>query len=162
MTDTWQGLVIVGMGNPLLTDDGVGRHVARALARAFPGAAVHTVPMVGMDLLDIINGYHSLCLVDAVTTGTDQVGTVSRLPLLAPGLHGCSSHGPDLPSVLSLGHHLCMDVPRTILLYGIEIGLEVAYGEELTPALRECVNTAINEIAADMTVCLQNRGQDTG
>ena len=133
MTEIWKGLVIVGMGNPLLSDDGVGHHAARALGSALPGAAVHTIPMVGMDLLDLIDGFHSLCLVDAMTTGTVPVGTVNRFPLPGPGLHSCSSHGPDLQSVLSLGHALSLNIPRTVLFYGIEIGTEIPYGEDPYP-----------------------------
>ncbi len=151
MTDVWQGLVIVGMGNPLLTDDGVGHHAARALGSdCFPGAVVHTIPMVGMELLDLIAGYDSLCLVDAVTTGKRPIGAADRFPLPGPGLHSCSSHGPDLHSVLSLGHSLHLNIPQITLLYGIEIGTEIAYGEDLTPALRARFKTAILQIAEDM------------
>jgi hydrogenase maturation protease len=150
VTDTWEHLVIVGMGNPLLTDDGVGHHAARALGRIFPGAVVHTIPVAGMDLLDIIEGYQGLCLVDAAISGTDPVGRVTRLLLSAPGRHGWSSHGPELQSILTLGHHLGIHVPQTIVLYGIEIGVDVAYGEELTPRLKKRFNTAIKTIAAHM------------
>ena len=146
MTEIWENLVIVGMGNPLLSDDGVGHHAARALGSAFPGSAVHTIPMIGMDLLDLIDGFHSLCLVDAMTTGTVPIGTVKRFPLPGPGLHSCSSHGPDLQSVLSLGHALNLNIPRTTLLYGIEIGTEIPFGEDLTPSLQRCFKTAVRQI----------------
>jgi len=154
VTETWESLVIVGMGNPLLSDDGVGRHAARALGNAFPGAAVHAIPMVEMELLDLIAGYDRLCLVDAMTTGTAPVGKVSRFPLPGPGLHSCSSHGPDLQSVLSLGHYLNLNIPRIVLVYGIEIGTEIPYGEDLTPLLKGCFKTAVQKIAADIRASL--------
>ena len=154
MTDCWQDLVIVGMGNPLLSDDGVGHHAALALGSAFPGATVHTIPMVGMDLLDIVEGFDKLCLVDAVTTGAEPMGTANRFPLPGPGLHSCSSHGPNLKSVLSLGHSLSLNIPKITLLYGIEIGNKVAYGEELTSKMRACLRTAVEKIAADIRGCL--------
>ena len=146
MTEIWENLVIVGMGNPLLSDDGVGHHAARSLGSAFPGSAVHTIPMIGMDLLDLIDGFHSLCLVDAMTTGTVPIGTVKRFPLPGPGLHSCSSHGPDLQSVLSLGHALNLNIPQTNHLYGIEIGTEIPFGEDLTPSLQRCFKTAVRQI----------------
>jgi len=158
VTEIWERLVIVGMGNPLLSDDGVGHHAARALGSAFPGAAVHTIPMIGMDLLDLIAGYHSLCLVDAMTTGAISIGGINRFPLPGPGLHGCSSHGPDLQSVLSLGHSLDLGIPRITMVYGIEIGTEIPYGENLTPPLQGRFRTAIQRIAADMKACLQPKG----
>jgi hypothetical protein len=81
--------------------------------------------------------------------------TVNRFPLPGPGLHSCSSHGPDLQAVLSPGRTLHMDIPRTTLLYDIETGTEIPYGEALTPALKRCFKSAIRQIAADMEARLQ-------
>lgn len=150
MTETWEGLVIVGLGNPILSDDGVGHRAAAALGKMFSGARVATIPMIGMDLLDLISGHDTLCLVDAMTTGGVSVGTVTRLQEPGKGLHVASSHGPDLHLVLSLGRSLGLPMPRTILIYGIEIGTEVPYGEALTPALQARLETAVKDIAADM------------
>jgi len=158
VTETWEGLVIVGMGNPLLSDDGVGLHAARALGRSFPAAAVQTIPMIGMDLLDLIAGHNSLCLVDAMTSGAVPVGAVTRLQEPGQGLHIASSHGPDLHVVLSLGRSLGLHIPHIILIYGIEIGRNIPYGETLTPGLQAGFNSAIQRIAADMRETLY--GQD--
>ncbi|MCF8142385.1 MAG: hydrogenase maturation protease [Deltaproteobacteria bacterium] len=154
MNETWEGLIIIGMGNPLLSDDGVGLHAARALGRSFPGAAVHMTPMVGMDILELIVDYDSLCLVDAMTTGEFPLGAVSRFRPTGQGLHLSSSHGPDLEGLLSLGKTLGLNIPRVILTYGIEIGREIPYGEELTPELQKCFNGAVAKIAADMRTTL--------
>ena len=116
-----------------------------------------TIPMAGMDLLDLIDGFYSLCLVDAMTTGTVPVGTVNRFPLPGPGLHSCSSHGPDLQSVLSLGHALSLNIPRTVLLYGIEIGTEIPYGEDLTPKLKGRFKSAARQIVVDMGTSLNTQ-----
>jgi len=154
VNDTWEGLIIIGMGNPLLSDDGVGLHAARALGRSFPGAAVHMTPMVGMDILEFIVGYDSLCLVDAMTTGEFPLGAASRFRLTGQGLHLSSSHGPDLEGLLSLGQSLGLNIPRIIMIYGIEIGRQIPYGEDLTPALQKRLNGAVEKIAADMRMTL--------
>lgn len=158
MTEPWEGLVIVGLGNPLLSNDGVGRHGAIALGRLFPGARVETIPMIGMDLLDLILGHDALVIVDAVATGSSPVGTVSRFQLPGQGLHVASSHGPDLQLVLSLGRSLGLPVPRTIHIYGIEIGTEVPYGETLSPELQTYFKTAVESIATDMRTSLGSQG----
>jgi hydrogenase maturation protease len=155
VTETWEGLIIVGMGNPLLSDDGVGRHAAKALGRSFPGAGVQTIPMIGMDLIDLIVGYDSLCLVDAMTTGEIPCGAVRRIQSPGHALHVASSHGPSLQLVLSLAHSLDLHIPRTILIYGIEIGKDIPYGEILTPTLQNRFETAIETITADLRATLQ-------
>jgi len=154
MTDPWEGLLIVGMGNPILSDDGVGFHVARRLGGLFPGATVETIPMIGMDLLDRMAGHDALVVVDAVATGSSPVGTVSRLELPGEGLHATSSHGPDLQILLSLGRSLGLGVPRSIVVYGMEIGTAVPYGRVLTRELRMQFNTAVQIIADDMKIRL--------
>jgi len=150
MTEAGEGLVIVGLGNPILSNDGVGVHAAISLASVFPGAEVTTIPMIGMDLLDRMIGHDTLVIVDAVATGSSPIGTVTHFQLPGQGLHVTSSHGPDLQLLLSLGHSLGLQLPRAILVYGIEIGTEVPYGETLTPALQERLETALQDIAADI------------
>jgi hydrogenase maturation protease len=158
MTEPWEGLVIVGMGNPLLSNDGVGRHAAVSLGSAFSGARVETIPMIGMDLLDLIIGHESLVIVDAVANGADPVGKVTRFQMPDQGVHTASSHGPDLHLVLALGRSLGLPIPRTIHIYGIEIGTEVPYGETLSPELQARFKTAVESIATDMRTILGSQG----
>ena len=62
--------LVVGLGNPILTDDGVGIYVARAAAErcqrdnvTFAEASVG-----GMRLLDVLKGYERVIMVDAIQT----------------------------------------------------------------------------------------------
>ncbi len=99
------GTLVVGLGNPLLADDGVGWLVAQAVAERLagpgrPGAgavaaglavavrpgAVDPVPRVevdqlavgGLALMERLVGYRRAVLVDAMVTGEHPPGTVRR------------------------------------------------------------------------------------
>ena len=99
--------LIIGLGNPILTDDGVGVKVAQALACAFPAhtfpegatsASVDqkfvapsgkVVPQVtiteasvgGLRLMEIMVGYDRAILIDAITHGDGPPGTIRRMTL---------------------------------------------------------------------------------
>lgn len=65
-------ILVLGLGNDILTDDAVGLLVARAVAerlRDRPQIAVRETTEMGLALLDEIADFDALILVDAVQTG---------------------------------------------------------------------------------------------
>lgn len=76
------GIVVLGVGNTLLTDDGVGVHVVRELAEAVPadapgGVVYHDGGTIGLALLPLIENARGVILVDAADFG-GAVGEVRR------------------------------------------------------------------------------------
>ncbi len=61
-----------------------------------------------------------------------------------------SNDGVGHHAVRALEHALSLNIPRTTLLYGIEIGTEIPYGEDLTPKLKGRFKTAVRQIVVDM------------
>ena len=71
-------IVVIGMGNPLRRDDGVGSRVARQLeALAPPGVEVRTHDGDGPGLMDAWEGMSAAVVVDAVSSGA-PAGTIFR------------------------------------------------------------------------------------
>jgi len=142
--------LVLGMGNPILSDDGIGLHVARALAGKFPGVEVATTAMVGLDVLEIIEGYDRLFLIDALTTRDNRPGTLHRLTVEDGTLHLFSSHGVNFFELLSLGRELGCKMPEVAGIYGIEIGDDVAFGGELTERLERMADGVAEDICSDI------------
>ena len=81
MDTTREPVLVLGIGNILMCDEGIGVHVVRTLERQCPpppGAAVLDGGTSGMDLLDTVADRDHLIIVDAVRTG-DPPGTVVLL-----------------------------------------------------------------------------------
>jgi len=76
--------LILGMGNPILSDDGVGLHVARALKGRFAETDMHTSALIGLCLLDIVAGYDQVFVIDAIQDGSRPPGTVVKLAAATP------------------------------------------------------------------------------
>jgi len=107
--------LILGMGNPIMGDDGVGIWAARALKGKLNEEEA-TVMETGMAGLRAI-------LIDAIKTGEGEVGKIYRLKpeTLNETRHAASTHGIDFSTSLELGSRLGLSLPRDIVLFGIEV-----------------------------------------
>ena len=142
--------LILGMGSPILSDDGVGLLIARALEGKIPNADIVTTSMVGLNLLDQIIGYEKLFLIDALLPGTGSFGEFRKLKPNEGTLHLFSSHGLDFFQLFELGRKLGFAMPELGGIYGIEIGSPVFFGEELSPELAEKLPSLIRSITQDI------------
>jgi hydrogenase maturation protease len=138
-------LLVLCLGNALRRDDAVALHVARALAAdPPPGAAVLESAKAGLYLLDDMEGYDRVVVVDAVQTGAHPPGTVHALPLEA--LHapaGPSPHAIGLPSALALARASGAPVPSRVELVLIEVTDLATIGEGMTPEVAAAVPRAV-------------------
>jgi hydrogenase maturation protease len=138
-------VLLLCLGNALRRDDAVALHVARALAAdPPPGATVTTSARAGLYLLDDMEGFDQVVVVDAVQTGAHPPGTVHALPLEA--LHapaGPSPHAVGLPSALALARASGAPVPSRVWLVLIEAEVLDVVGEGLTAAVAAAVPRAV-------------------
>ena len=138
-------MLILCLGNALRRDDAVALHVARALqADPPPGATVATSARAGLYLLDDMEGFDRVVVVDAVRTGVHPPGAVHALPLEA--LHapaGPSPHAIGLPSALALARASGAQVPEHVWLVLVEAEELDTVGEGLTPAVAAAVPRAV-------------------
>jgi hydrogenase maturation protease len=142
--------LILGIGNPILCDDGVGLHIASELDGLFDDVDVRTTTMIDLNLLDTLSDYNRLFIIDAIQTGTSSVGTVKKLPPGEASLHLSSSHGIHLFELLQLGRDLGYRVPEIGGIYGIEIGEGSVFGTKLSPELMSKKADIVREIIGDI------------
>ncbi len=151
--------LVVGLGNPILGDDGVGWRVADEVERRLsPGVAVDVVraALGGLSLMERMVGYRRAVIVDAIHTGA-AVGTVDRRQLaeLADPSEGhtTSAHDVSLATALAMGRATGAVVPEEIQVVGIEIPPRFGFSETLSPA----VAAAVPRAAAAVLQCLSSR-----
>ncbi|MFX1243329.1 MAG: hydrogenase maturation protease, partial [Promethearchaeota archaeon] len=91
--------IILGVGNQILGDDGVGVHVVNELKQHIrdPDITIDEAITGGMNLLDLILGYEKAIIIDAVKTETGENGRVKRIPLSDfSTMHSCNPHDVSL------------------------------------------------------------------
>ena len=148
--------LVLGMGNPILRDDGVGILVAQAAAARCPRDDVVFVEasVGGMRLLNVLAGYERVIMVDAIKTPDGTPGELYRLypSDLPASLHANSTHDLSLPGALALGRSLGLALPKdeSLVIIGIEVEDVLTFGEECTPAVVEAIPRAVEAVLAEL------------
>jgi hydrogenase maturation protease len=146
-------VLVLGMGNPILSDDGVGIVVANALEGKVDGLDVATSAMIGLDLLDAVTGYDKVYLIDAMCTRDGMVGEVKKISKEggAGTMHLFTSHGIHFFELMELGKRCGLNMPEIGGVYGIEIGDSVCFGSSLTMELQEKITPIMDVILGDIS-----------
>lgn len=147
--------VVLGLGNPVLSDDSVGLKVARKVREMVKWQDVEIIETTaaGLDFLEILTGYDKAILIDAIQTADGCPGQVTRLNLdsIAFTRHASSPHDVNLATALELGSKLQIDLPKDITIFAVEAGDVVTLGETCTEAVENaipgCVEMVIKELA---------------
>jgi hydrogenase maturation protease len=144
-------VLIIGVGNPLRRDDGVGWVAARAIRRAAPSVRTLELEGEGASLLEAWAGAEVAIVIDAVHGGASP-GTVYRFEppgdRLPPTFASTSTHAFGLPDAVELGRTL-NQLPRRLVIYGVE-GADFTAGEGLSPEVGTAVPAVVSRVLAEL------------
>ncbi len=138
--------LVVGIGSTIRRDDGVGVRAARRFkARSSNSVDVIELGTAGLSLLDFVEGFDRLVVIDAIVTGAPP-GTVYQLTgkEVTKTVHLGIGHEADLPTALSLGRKLSRRMPADVVVVAVEAADITTFSEELTPE----VASAMPEVQA--------------
>ncbi len=145
--------VVLGLGNPVLSDDGVGLAVAVELKRLLADAPVRGVDVLastraGFELIDILRGYTSAILIDCIVLPDPRPGRVCRLAV--DGVSGCarlvSAHEMSVGTAFRLAERMGIPMPTDVEIIAVEAGDTSTIAEGLTPAVQASVSPLAREI----------------
>jgi len=143
--------LILGLGNPLVTDDSVGLRVAEALKPLLADRADVEVSedyWGGLRLMERLIGFVGAIVIDAIQTGAPP-GTIHRLsPDSLPTQRSTSAHDVNLPTALEFGRQAGAALPKNenVLLVGIEAEDILNFGECCTPAVEAAIPSAVEMV----------------
>lgn len=154
--------LVIGLGNPILTDDGVGIYAARQVARSLPpDGDVEVIELAagGISLMEAMVGFERCILIDAMWKPEGQTGYVLVFDAgnLPDTLNAASVHDADLPTALRLGRSLGASLPadEAIQIVAVTAHDVLTFGEAPTPP----VAAAIPQAAASVLRLLGCSGQ---
>jgi hydrogenase maturation protease len=147
--------IVIGLGNPLLGDDGVGWRVAdrvEELLRANPagyarGVEIDRLGVGGLALMERLTGFDAAVFVDAAEFRDRPIGEVrtrslAELEEYGPG-HLDSAHDSSLAAALALGRRLGAHLPDRIEVVTIQVRSNDVFGDVLSPAVAAAVPAAV-------------------
>jgi hydrogenase maturation protease len=146
--------LVLGLGNPILCDDGVGCRIAAALQQKIhdPDIDIREESIAGLDLLELLSGYGRAIIIDAIQTGKGKPGRVYRLgpEALAQTRHATTPHDVNLATALELGEKLKLKLPREIIIFAIEVEDVTTFSEECTSAVLKAVPKCVEMVAREL------------
>ncbi len=126
--------LVLALGNDLLGDDGVGLTAARILRDEVAGKIdILETSIAGYALLEILQGYKNVLLLDAICTGASPVGTIHDCSTgNFKSLSAPSPHCVGLPDVIELAKTLDIPFPSNIHVLAAEIAPPTVLHEGLS------------------------------
>ena len=150
--------LVLGLGNPILTDDGVGVRVAESVRKALPSDSmveVCEVSIGGLRLMERMLGYDRVILVDACQPGHGLPGTFQRLTLeemktLSPTQHFASSHDTNLITALEMGERAGLSLPKEIIIYAVEVENVLDFSDKPTPSVAKAIPQVATAVLGEL------------
>lgn len=155
--------LLLGLGNPLLTDDTVGIRLVRDFSRksgAIPGLEiVEECTTGGLDLLPVIEGCDRLLMLDSIQTRGGVPGNWFRFTAekLRETIHLVGIHDANFATVLSMGRQLGMKLPadEEIHIFAVEVFDNFTFGERMTDRLETAYPVYSEEIFREIEALLR-------
>lgn len=146
--------LVLGMGNPILSDDGFGLVVVdRLREETLPeGVSVVASEVAGLRLLELLRGHDKVVIVDALAGGTRSPGDVVRFSAddFKGGHRYASAHSLGIRTVLDLGRELGYDMPQEVVAYAVEAVDVETFGERLSPPVAAAVGEVLTLVRREI------------
>jgi len=147
-------LTVIGLGNEMLSDDGVGIRVVRGVRERISTdhASFEELSVGGIELFDYLVQTDECIIVDAILTGQHPPGTIVRFVQSADEepVRLTSSHQIDLGQILGLAKFLGASLPSRTTVYGIEAADITTFREECTEAVSNAIPELVDVICDDI------------
>ena len=141
--------LVIGLGNPILSDDGVGWVVAEQLRAKIKNPKVDFLLLTlgGLRLMERLVGYRHVIIIDAVVTGQHPPGYILQFPLAdfpdPSAGHTTSVHDTSLLNAIRVGREMGLDLPEEIDVIAVESVNIKDFSERLTPHVADAVPRAV-------------------
>ncbi len=147
--------LVIGLGNPILGDDGVGWKVAETVKERLDAESpsrveVDCLSLGGLSLMERLLGYERAIIVDSMATGQIPVGSVRTFPLASlpdpMAGHSGSAHDTSLIIALKTAESIGADIPKRVDVVAVEAQNVYDFSEELSPPVAAAVAEAVQVV----------------
>ena len=146
--------LVLGLGNPILSDDAAGIRVAHEVGEKLndPEVTVAETSEAGLSLLDSIVGYNQVIIIDAIQTKKGQPGQIYRMGAEDFSLtkHFSSPHQINLVTALELGKMLNLAMPQKITILAVEAKDITTFSEKCTPEVEQAIPEVVKMVLQEL------------
>lgn len=149
--------LVLGLGNELYGDDGVGIAVAQKLKNDpelqkkfspyIKNVDIEECSLTGFKLLDVVIGYDRLIIIDTIKKENPITGKVYILRHSdLRYIPGPSPHYVSIPQAVDIGRKLGLKVPSSIDIIAVEAKNLYDMGEGLTPEMTKAIPEILQKL----------------
>jgi len=144
--------ILIGLGNPIMSDDGIGLLVSIKVHELIPDCDLELSPAGGFEVVDLILGYRRAVIIDSMVTGNHPPGSVLRIDTdsTLETLRTGHSHGINFLEAIEVARSCDAEMPGEVIIYGIEVEDPFSLGQEVSESLLDAVDGIAREIAGDL------------
>ena len=146
--------LILGLGNPILSDDGVGLLVARVLQSRLKQQEITVMEasIAGLDFLELLAGYDRVIIIDAIQTSQGKAGQIYRFgpDALDATRHASTPHDINFATALELGKRLGLVLPQQITIFAIEVEDVSSFSEQCTPEVGRAIPVCVEMVSKEL------------
>ncbi len=142
--------LILGIGNKIKRDDVIGIVAAKKVFKNLDineNIELKEASAGGLPLLDKIEGYDTVFLLDSIKTEDGTPGDIYFMDLddLDTGTNSVASHTVDLKTMKKIGESIGEEIPKTHI-FAIEVKEPYEFGKEMTEEMNEALPRIVKEI----------------
>jgi hydrogenase maturation protease len=145
--------IILGLGNPLLGDDGAGCRIAGALRSRVKrdDIDIEEFSGAGLDIPELIQGYDKAIIIDAIQTGDGEIGRIYHFDLnRIAALPAGQAHQMDFIGALKLAGEAGLDIPPDVSIYAIEAGEITRVKTGCSPGVQAAIPILVKTIIHEL------------
>ncbi|HHT01779.1 MAG TPA: hydrogenase maturation protease [Firmicutes bacterium] len=140
-------ILVLGLGNTVVTDDGVGIYVVRRLREimpAHPQVTIEEAALGGFRLLDLVVGFDVLLVIDCMKSEQCPPGEIAQLDedSLQWTVRLASQHDMNFATAMEFGRALELHMPQNVELYVIGVEDIQTLGEKCTARVEAAIEPA--------------------
>jgi hydrogenase maturation protease len=133
--------LVLGIGNDILTDDGIGPKLVSDLKHKYylQEVVFQNVFLGGLEILELIQGYNTVIFIDAIITKDGIPGSIYCYTPddFRETLHLSNLHDANFLVALELGRKMGYNVPDNVHIIAIEIVEDCVFSESFSPEIEE-------------------------
>lgn len=143
-------MLVLGLGNDVLGDEGLGIKITEDIKnrRLFPEIEYRHSYTGGLDLIDLINGFDTVIIIDTTCGNDCQPGTIHHYnpEKFRETLHLSSEHDTSFLTAIATGKKLGLKIPGKIHILAIEIIRDLFLKEKFSDNIRCQYDKILSEI----------------
>jgi len=159
--------LLMGMGNPILSDDAVGVRLARDIGRELAGtpglAVLEECSVGGLNIVEVVEGYDRLIVLDSIRTTGGTPGDWHRFTAkaLRDTMNINNIHDVNFATALELGRRMGMKLPSEddIHIFAVEVLDLITFSEVMTKPLEKAYPRFRGEILREIEAILSGKAE---